>query len=485
MCRWIVGLLYLESCPPYEVLRERLETKLVSLSRFKSVLKINKKKAYFEEVEELDWEYHLGMAFQDKKITEEELTEYVGNVFERGLDLEKPLWRITIIPELDTGKAVLIGIINHAIGDGVSNIGVVLNLMDDSPIDPTQPLKKQITAKKRRQRKQSKAESKEKSGDGDEQPAEAKENTGGGIVMKRKKGPQVGVATKVGMFFHGIKEGVYGPFGSHDPPNALKIKRGKDFEKTYTGKKLLARSEKLSLDEIKDIKSKFKGATVNDVLLTVLTMTVKAFLEEIDDPVLSLKNSKSPLRGNFPVNLRSSKEALLKGNNPSNKWQPLAFRFPFDFTTAVECLWKVKSQVDKAKVSPQLPFQNTTGKVLMNVFPKKFVLNSMLNLVNKVTCMLSNVPGPQQAIHLTGVEVTDMNFYLFSPVGLYLGLMSYNGSVSLSINMDETLNLNPEDLTKHWAVQYQKLKDEVAEYPDMVPKSVKKRNSILANYQSV
>ena len=88
-----MGVLYLESCPSDEEFKVLLETKLLGMSRFRSALKVNKHGGRFVEVEEFDWKYHVGKAFEEETISEETLVEFVGNMYERGLDLTKPLWR--------------------------------------------------------------------------------------------------------------------------------------------------------------------------------------------------------------------------------------------------------------------------------------------------------------------------------------------------------------------------------------------------------
>lgn len=69
-----------------------IETKFLTMSRFKSVLKVGKKTCYFEEVEEIDWDYHVSIAFENEVITEAELLSYIGKLHETELDVTKPLW---------------------------------------------------------------------------------------------------------------------------------------------------------------------------------------------------------------------------------------------------------------------------------------------------------------------------------------------------------------------------------------------------------
>ena len=49
-CRWIVGLIFLDSCPDDDKLRAMVKDKLLSMPRFRSKLVLKKASPYFEEV---------------------------------------------------------------------------------------------------------------------------------------------------------------------------------------------------------------------------------------------------------------------------------------------------------------------------------------------------------------------------------------------------------------------------------------------------
>lgn len=50
--------------------------------------------------------------------------------------------------------------------------------------------------------------------------------------------------------------------------------------------KMIATADALCLERVKDVKNKFKGATVNDVLSAVLALTLKRYFTEGGDDVL-------------------------------------------------------------------------------------------------------------------------------------------------------------------------------------------------------
>jgi hypothetical protein len=101
---------------------------------------------------------------------------------------------------------------------------------------------------------------------------------------------------------------------------------------------------------VKEIKSKFSGATVNDVLTALLNMTVRRYFEEKNDAVLQMGTGS--VRGNFPINMRDPRAPIELGN----RFSAGAFQFDFEYKSRIDLIWRVKRQVDAIKVSPQVQY---------------------------------------------------------------------------------------------------------------------------------
>jgi hypothetical protein len=104
--------------------------------------------------------------------------------------------------------------------------------------------------------------------------------------------------------------------------------------------------------KVKEIKNKFPGATVNDVLTAVLVMMVRRYLESVNDPICS--SAHSLLRGNFPINMRSNARNPNAIPEPGNNFAAGAFAFDFGYKDRVDLVWRVKRQIDLIKISPQV-----------------------------------------------------------------------------------------------------------------------------------
>lgn len=60
------------------------------------------------------------------------------------------------------------------------------------------------------------------------------------------------------------------------------------------------------------------------------------------------------------------------------------------------------------------------------------------------------------------MDIERVAFFLISPNHVYVGIISYNGKVSVTINIDSSTGIDPQQLSKHWVSEYQGLKDELA-----------------------
>ena len=173
---------------------------------------------------------------------------------------------------MDDGRSLLIPVINHAIGDGVALVSALLSITDDVPVSA---------------------------------PSEMSGPAAGRVVaaaaappVRRTTAPSVSLARQLCAALTGCVEAVCGPVLPADPPSRLKLPD----HRHPPHARVCAQSEEVDLDVVKEIKSKFAGATVNDVLLSLMTMTLRKYHDEIGEPM------PSRLRGIFPINLRDPRD---------------------------------------------------------------------------------------------------------------------------------------------------------------------------------
>jgi hypothetical protein len=216
--------------------------------------------------------------------------------------------------------------------------------------------------------------------------------------------------------------------------------------------------EQIPLDRFKDLKNKFPGATINDVMLATLTIMLKQYFKAEGEKSTNVSS-------NFMINMRPPKQDVLK-KSMRNEFSTGVFKFPLHETDPIKVVWAVKNQVDMTKNSPAplILYRLLAGAVhfLNGIGCRSALINAALDSYGKVTVMLSNVPGPQQTEHMCGVACDDMSFYTFTPLGVYLGVLSYADKVSVGVVTGTAGEPNAKNLAKHWAPAFKELEDAVA-----------------------
>jgi hypothetical protein len=80
---------------------------------------------------------------------------------------------------------------------------------------------------------------------------------------------------------------------------------------------------------------------------------------------------------------------------------------------------------------------------------------------NHGTAMLSNVPAPRRKVSICGVSVSDMSFFVLTPLCCYLGILSYAGKMNATFNLDDALDVDPQLLASAWNEEFEALYSEV------------------------
>jgi hypothetical protein len=169
-------------------------------------------------------------------------------------------------------------------------------------------------------------------------------------TTKEKLSPppsDISIAEKIYVFVKGILMGIFGPLLPGDTPNRLKL-----VDPTVPGlERTCSFGEKISLAKVKEIKNKFKGTTVNDILSAVLNMTVRRYYAAVFSSFL---DSRPLVRALFPINMRQKGADVNTNGSLGNCFSTGVFQFLFDYSSRIDLVWKVKRQVDLIKISPQV-----------------------------------------------------------------------------------------------------------------------------------
>jgi len=192
-----------------------------------------------------------------------------------------------------------------------------------------------------------------------------------------------------------------------------------------------------SLEDLRRIKAKVPGATINDVVLAISAGALRQYLhhhgELPDDPLVAIA----------PVNARTSQQqAEIPGNNitamsvalPTYAADPLdRLRIVRDTTSetkAAKSGISARLMTDLTRHAPAATLAGVARLIASGRFTSR-----LCNL------FISNVPGPQQTLYMNGARM--LHTYGMAPLadgmGLFIATPSYNGEMSFNIISDREL----------------------------------------------
>ena len=183
----------------------------------------------------------------------------------------------------------------------------------------------------------------------------------------------------------------------------------------------------LPLADIKALRRAL-GATVNDVVLTIVTGAFRDYLGRRGcDPY------QLDFRIQAPVSMRSEQERGKLGNRISAWTVPL----PLDEADPRRQLERIRETTQALKDSRQALAVETMMSV-MDAMPSRLFSLAARQAQGTVNSIVTNVPGPQFPLYLLGAELRAMypQVPLMLGVGIGIALLSYNGNLCWGINAD-------------------------------------------------
>lgn len=338
--------------------------------------------------------------------TAKDLDQFASDVYSMAMPASLPQWRAYVINGLQDGRNILCFVISHAIGDGSSLVAALMAIMDPQALKSAVPRPKRVES--------------------------------------------VGCWAAARGFMRAVYNIAVRDRLPADPPNKLKLAdlRNPSREKS------LSMSPHLDMGRVKELAAVVPGATVNDVLMTVVCMTLRAYFAKHDPRVLA---ERRRVRANVPVNLRRGGEDPLSEEHFGNRVIPYAMELPIHFENPSQTLRQMKKQLDEMKRSPEPFMRARMSEHVINLLPPNKLWDLALDQIGKVTMMLSNVPGPQEAVYLNGQEVRDMAFYALAPIGVFFGVLSYNGKVSCGISTGRNCEPQATNISSEWATSFDQL----------------------------
>lgn len=420
----VIAMIYLKDPhPDAQKLRTVIGNRLLDIPRFCSIFRQEQDgSVFFDQLprDDIDLEHHVRVRHENGKFGEKETGELITSSCLEWWDAKKPLWQITVVTNMEGGRSMLFCTIDHALGDGVALTSVLLSLLDDPP-----------------------------------------ENVKS-FQRRREERPSVAVSQRVVDFIHGI---YYGSVGwileGFDPDNGLKISREKQLKDF--GEKTFSQCKPISLDKIKTMKQKLKGATVNDVILAIITIAIRRYFEKTDDPVLEQIKKGKELHMKFVVNTRSQASSSERVTNLGNDFQVASLPFALRYKSNIDAVWRCKAMVDYLKLSPALPLLKHVVLKALGALPEEALIAAAIDNSFKATAFVTNVMGPTFEATIGGYKVDDLNYLAAANIGLYFGILSYNGLVNISFTADSLAQIDCPLLKKCVDEAYSRLEKDTME----------------------
>ena len=226
-----------------------------------------------------------------------------------------------------------------------------------------------------------------------------------------------------------------------DPPTALKA--------PLAGVRHVAWAEPYPFEDVHR-GAHILGCTVNDVLVAALAGALGGYLESQGE----LKPGVT-IRAAVPVNLRPSAEApITLGNN----FGLVFLELPVGVRHPLERLYAVRLMMQKLKDSPQALV--TLGLLAVVGSLPAIVEEPVMTLFSaKASLVVSNVPGPREALYFARVPAAQAMFWVpqAGSIGVGVSMLTYNGQVQFGVMSDRALIAHPRSVVDAMRDELEKL----------------------------
>ena len=226
------------------------------------------------------------------------------------------------------------------------------------------------------------------------------------------------------------------------------------FKGAATARKQAAWSRPIELATIKAI-GRASGTKVNDVLMAAATGGLRRYLADQGDNTDSIE-----IRAAVPFNVRPPERAHELGNAFALVFLPL----PVSVEDPAERLSILKSRMDGIKNSsePAVVFG-----ILQSIgFAPRWVHKLVVKMFSeKCSLVVTNVPGPTEQLHLLGVPISSLMFWVpqSGDIGLGISILSLNGQVLVGVSADANVISDPNELVTAFEAEFDALATRYAE----------------------
>jgi diacylglycerol O-acyltransferase / wax synthase len=406
------GLTILEGPPPsIDEFLEQIRWRLHLVPRYRHKLAhtaLDSGRPVWVDDPSFNLEYHVRHTALPAPGGWEQLQSLTARIFSQQLDRSKPLWEMWLIEGFKDGHFALISKTHHSLIDGIAGVDLATVLFDVSPDPPpvrhggrpwqphSEPHTAELVAAGLRGAAKASLELVGSALDALTHPERA-------LAQAREAAEGVGEIVWAGL--------------NPAPPSPLNVDIGPHRRFVGVGS---------SLEDFKLVKNAF-GATVNDVVLAVVTGALRDFLIK-----RGVRTEGLELRALVPVSVRGKDERNEMGNRIVVMRGPL----PVYISDPLARLRFVKGAMDGLKESKQALGAEVLAGAQNFAPPTILAQASRLNFSTRLfNLIVTNVPGPQFPLYVLGREMLAAYPVAFLPEhhALAVAIMSYNGQMNFGL----------------------------------------------------
>jgi diacylglycerol O-acyltransferase / wax synthase len=395
---------------------------------------------FWEEVDDFDIDRHLLRVALPGAGGIAELKKLTGRLASEPLAPDQPLWQFHLIDNYNGGQA-LIARIHHCIADGIALIGVLLAMTSDHAAPDPVAKSASVTASSApwdaylRPLTRITVKAIDTTGD-----VASRVLAAYATVLTEPQSLGTGASEAMRIAAQVAKDAAGIALMADDTPTSLKG--------TPSGSKVVAWNDSLPLEEVKAV-SRALGCSINDVLLACAAGAIRSYLERRGEPVEGCE-----LRAMVPVNLRDPASWKELGN----KFGLVPLLLPVGIANPIARVFEVRSRMDELKKS----YTPVLAMMVLGVagLAPRIVQQQALNyLARKGTAVMTNVPGPQQALYLAGARIERLLVWVPQSGDICVGvsILSYNGGVQFGLITDRSVCPEPQQIIDRFAPEFEKL----------------------------
>jgi diacylglycerol O-acyltransferase / wax synthase len=414
----VASVSVLEGKIPFETCLQFIESKLPLIPRYlKRVVPpaLNVGLPSWEYDPTFDIHNHIHEATL-KYGTDTELKALAGKIFSTVMDRKHPLWDITFVSGLKGDRTGLIFRLHHCLADGIAGVGIMSKLLDASPTAPPLPKSKTRLHVP--------------------PPQDPIKSLIDGVatsyseVVKRMLAAWADMLNMAERATENTENLAPPDEFSRLLPEITSFTERIRFNVIYRGPQKFAWAD-IPLADVKAIRETC-GASVNDVILALVTSAIRHYLELHGDPIQGRL-----LRMMVPVNLRGTDSPGDLGNRISL----VPVTIPLDIRNPRKLLAAVHERTEFLKRSHAAEIVSLAGGLIgMCPSPMQGLAGPLISQlpITPFNLVCTNVPGPQYPLYLLGHKM--LRWYPYVPVGgemaVNCAILSYDGMVYFGFSGD-------------------------------------------------